>query len=96
MNETRILTKHPKGLKGVNILQRRYELIKEFILEKIVHHKKITYQKLSALAIYELRGSFDGKVGWYIVVVKLDLEARNIIERIPETSPHQLCMKESN
>ena len=35
MTETRILTKHPKGLKGVNILQRRYELIKEFILEKI-------------------------------------------------------------
>lgn len=40
MTETRILTKHPKGLKGVNILQRRHELIKEFILEKIVHHKK--------------------------------------------------------
>ena len=44
MTETRILTKHPKGLKGVNIFQRRHELIKEFILEKIVHHKKITYQ----------------------------------------------------
>ena len=44
MTETQILTKHPKGLKGVNILQRRYELIKEFISEKIVHHKKITYK----------------------------------------------------
>ena len=96
MTELRILTMHPKGLKGVNILQRRYDLIKEFILDKIVLHKEITYQKLSALAIDELRYSFDGKVGWYLVVVKLDLEARNIIERIPKTSPHQLRMKESN
>jgi len=91
--EERILTLHPQGKKGVNILKRKYDLIKEFIIETIESHTEITYEALSDLAIEKLSDSFDGKVVWYIVSVKLDLEARNIIERIPKTSPHQLRMK---
>ena len=89
----RILTLHPQGKAGVNILKRRYDVIKEFIIETIKEHKEITYQELSDLAIDKLSTSFDGKIVWYIVSVKLDLEARNIIERIPKTSPHKLRMK---
>lgn len=89
----RILTLHPQGKTGVNILKRRYDVIKEFILETIKTHKEITYQDLNIKAIDQLTDTFDGKVGWYIVSVKLDLEARNIIERIPKTSPHKLRMK---
>lgn len=91
--EDRILTLHPQGKKGVNILLRKYDLICDFILSTIKKHGKITYQDLSDLAIEQLSESFDGKVVWYVVSVKLDLEARNIIERIPKTSPHQLRLK---
>jgi len=45
------------------------------------------------MAIRDLSEEFDGKVVWYIVSVKLDLEARGIIERIPKTSPHQIRLK---
>jgi len=31
-----------------------------------------------------------------VVTVKLDLEARGIIERIPKTSPHQLRIRKEN
>lgn len=91
--EKRILTLHPKGKKGVNILKRRYDIIKDFILTTIESHNEITYEKISDLAVEKLSNTFDGKVVWYIVSVKLDLEARGIIERIPKTSPHQLRMK---
>ena len=93
MSEERILTKHPKGKDGVNILKRRYDTIKEFIIETIKEYDEICYDKLSDLAVEKLSDSFDGKVVWYIVTVKLDLEARNIIERIPKTSPHKLRIK---
>jgi len=92
-NEDRILTLHPQGKKGVNILKRRYNVIKEFIIDTIKNHREITYEDLSDLAIEKLTNTFDGKVVWYVVSVKLDLEARDIIERIPKTSPHKLRMK---
>ena len=95
MNEERILTQHPQGKDGVNILKRRYDIIKEFITKTIEEHKEITFTELSDLAVEKLSGTFDGKVVWYIVTVKLDLEARKIIERIPKTSPHKLRMKNS-
>ena len=91
--EEKILTKHPAGKQGVNILKRRYTFIREFILKTIKQHKEITYSDLNDIAVKELSSTFDGKVTWYIVTVKLDLEARDIIERIPKTSPHILRMK---
>ncbi|MGB0930791.1 MAG: DUF6958 family protein, partial [Chitinophagales bacterium] len=84
---------HPQGKKGVNILQSKYYLIKDFILKTIEEHETISYQSLNDLAVEKLSKTFDGKVMWYIVSVKLDLETRGIIERIPKTSPHELRMK---
>jgi len=93
MSDERIMTLHPQGKKGVNILKRKYDFIKDYILKTIKEHGEITYQSLDDMAREELRDSFDGKVGWYIVSVKLDLEARGVIERIPKTSPHKIRLK---
>jgi len=92
-DETKILTLHPKGKKGVNILRRRYDVIKEFMLNTIKQHGEISYSDLNDLAVDKLASTFDGKVPWYVVTVKLDLEARGIIERVPKTSPHKVRMK---
>jgi len=93
MNDNKIQTLHPQGKKGVNILRRRYDVIKDFLLQKIEERGQISYEELNDLAVKELSATFDGKVVWYVVVVKLDLEARQIIERVPKTSPHELRMK---
>lgn len=94
MNETKIMTLHPSGKQGVNILLRRYDVIKEFILLKLKEHSEISFDELTDLAVKELSESFDGKVVWYMVTVKLDLEARKLIERVPRTSPHKLILTE--
>jgi len=92
IDDNKILTLHPQGKKGVNISLEKYNAVKKFILDKLDAHKEISYEELSDQAIKELQPTFDGKVVWYIVSVKLDLEARKIIERIPKTSPHRLRM----
>lgn len=84
------MTLHPNGKQGVNILLRRYEVIKDLILLKLKEHPEISFDELTELAVKELSESFDGKVVWYMVTVKLDLEARKLIERVPKTSPHKL------
>jgi len=91
--EEKILTLHPQGKKGVNISLSKYIQIKDFILQCINERPLINFNELSDKAMEELPGKFDGKVMWYIVTVKLDLEARGIIERVPKTSPHQLRLK---
>lgn len=90
MTEEKIQTLHPQGKAGVNILKRRYDVIKDFILQTIEEEGEISYSDLDDKAEDELAATFDGKVRWYVVTVKLDLEARKVIERIPKTSPHRL------
>ncbi len=92
MSEERIMTLHPQGKKGTNILKVKYDLFKNFILQKIEAHGQISYENICDMAVKELK-DFDGKPIWYIVSVKLDLEARGVIERVPKTSPHELRMK---
>ena len=90
MKEEKIMTLHPQGKKGVNILKRRYDIISSFIIKTIKREKEISFAELTELAEDKLVNSFDGKIVWYMVTVKLDLEARKMIERIPNTSPHKL------
>ena len=88
--EEKIMTLHPTGKKGVNILKRRYDQMAETLLGIVRQHGEITYSEMNDIAEKELAGKFDGKIPWYVVTVKLDLEARGILERIPKTSPHKL------
>lgn len=91
MEEKRILTLHPKGKNGVNILQRRYELVKDTILSILEQNGgELSYQDVNHEAAKKLEGYFDGKVPWYVVSVKLDLEARGMIERVPSSKPHRI------
>ena len=86
----KILTLHPEGKKGANISKEKYSAIKEFIISTISKRKEISYSELNDLAKKKLTKNFEGSVPWYLIIVKLDLEARKIIERIPNTSPHKL------
>lgn len=89
-NDQRILTLHPSGKQGVNILERRYSLVKETLISLLTTHGELSYKELNEMAKQELEGKLDGSIPWYVVSVKLDLEARGIISRIPKTSPHRV------
>ncbi len=93
--EEKILTLHPQGKKGVNILKRRYDILADFILDTLKEHGVLTFSDLGDIAVEQLEGKLDGSIMWYYTSVKLDLEARGLIIRIPKTSPHQLKLNTS-
>jgi hypothetical protein len=80
MMEEKILTKHPLGKTGKNITLTNYEMMKKSIL-KTLGKKELTHTELINLVYKDLKGKFEKNIHWYAETVKLDLEARKIIER---------------
>jgi len=91
--EKKILTLNLGGKKGVNILERRYDLMKDAIMSIMLKNESMTMAELGKKVETKLGSKFDGKVGWYFMAVKLDLEARGKIERIPNKTPQRLRVK---
>ena len=89
----KIMTLHPKGKTGVNIDCRKYEKIKFAIIKSFPAGSELTFKDLNTKVIKRLRDSFDGSIPWYVETVKLDLEARGIIERLPGKSPQILRIR---
>lgn len=91
MAEEKIMTLHPDPSKtGRNITVEKYEMIKKAFLK--VLKKELTHNELMDAMNKELAGKFSGNIGWYSETVKLDLEARKIIERTAD-KPQKYRMK---
>jgi hypothetical protein len=87
----RIKTLHPDPSKsGVSMEQAKYEKIRAAIVQVLQTHEHLNFTELTHQVTQLLDGKFTGSIGWYTVSVKLDLEARGLIERIPKTRPEQL------
>jgi len=80
MAEEKILTKHPLGKSGKNIDTQKYETLKEAIVSAL-QSKELTHTELFNKLNKSLKSKFSGNISWYGETVKLDLEARKIIER---------------
>ena len=80
MAEEKILTKHPLGKSGKNIDKQKYEMLKKAIL-LVLQNKELTHTELFNHLNKSLKSKFSGNISWYGETVKLDLEARKIIER---------------
>lgn len=88
-----ICTLHPEKKKGVNISREKYEIIRKAILSTMQAQKEITFKNLSCAVEKEVNGNFEGSVVWYVTTVKLDLEARGEIRRVPNSRPQLLQLK---
>ena len=82
-----IRTLHPEKKQGVNISKEKYELIRKAILSTLRAQKEMTFTNLSRAVEKEVNGNFEGSVTWYVTTVKLDLEARGQIKRVPHSRP---------
>ncbi len=82
-----IRTLHPGKKQGVNISKEKYEIIREAILCVLKTEKEITFMNLSRAVEKEVDGNFEGSVTWYVTTVKLDLEARGVVKRVPNSRP---------
>ena len=78
--EEKILAKHPLGKSGKNISKQKYETLKKAIVLAL-RGKQLTHTELFKQLNKTLKGKFSGNISWYGETVKLDLEARKIIER---------------
>jgi hypothetical protein len=86
MTGEKILTQHPQGKTGRNISREAYELFKKAIVDTL-RNGELSHNELMTRLNQDLNSRFDGNIGWYAETVKLDLEARNIIERSKEKPP---------
>jgi hypothetical protein len=86
MKEEKILTKHPLGKSGKNIDKQKYETLKKGILSAL-QNKELAHDELFDRLNKSLRSKFSGSISWYGETVKLDLEARKIIERTSSKPP---------
>ena len=82
-----IRTLHPEKKQGVKISKEKYEIIRKAILCVLEAQKEITFMNLSRAVEKEVNGNFEGSVTWYVTTVKLDLEARGQIKRVPKSRP---------
>jgi hypothetical protein len=80
--EEKILTLNLNGKKGVNILKSKYDEVKKSIVFILSGVESMTMSELSQRVANNLEDSFDGKIGWYYMAVKLDLEVRGVIARV--------------
>jgi hypothetical protein len=88
-----IRTLHPEKKQGVKISKEKYDIIRKAILSTLHKQKEMTFMNLSRAVEKEINGMFDGSVTWYVTTVKLDLEARGEVKRVPNSRPQlvKLC-----
>jgi hypothetical protein len=91
--EEKIMTLNHDGKKGVNISKDKYDVMRDAIISVITKQKQVTLSELGAQVERELAYSLDGKIGWYLMAVKLDLEVRGVITKVPGVSPQTLSLK---
>ena len=80
MVEEKMLTQHPLGKSGKNLSKHKYETVKQAMAEAL-RGKELTHTELMNQLNKSLKGKFSDNISWYAETVKLDLEARNKIER---------------
>jgi len=89
--EEKIVALNPdKNKMGVKISKAKYDVVREAIIAALRFHGELTFTELVESVNKKLSGSFDGSISWYTVTVKLDLEARNEIVRVPRINPQRL------
>ena len=66
------------------------------IINILQTHGERTFKDLNDAVGEQLEGNFDGSsISWYFTTVKLDLEARKVLMRVPKSSPQLIrLMKE--
>lgn len=82
-----IRTLHPEKKQGVNISKEKYDIIRKAIFSTLKENKEMPFMKLTREVEKEVRGKFDGSVSWYVTTVKLDMEARGEVKRVPNSRP---------
>jgi hypothetical protein len=96
----RITTLHPEGKAGVHIDRDKYDTVRAQVVAVLEDAGKqgVRFRSVKAtdepdlidLVAVRLGPDFKGSIGWYVTAIKLDLEARHELERVPRVSPQRV------
>lgn len=90
---------HPDGKPAPRIDKAKYELVRAALLTIIPQNEEgvpfTTLAERVAASLSREQVSKLGSMGWYTTEVKLDMEARGEIERVPGSKPQRLRRKDS-
>jgi hypothetical protein len=75
---------------GVRIDQAKYDAVHAAIFDNLREYGPMTFTQLGALVKEQLQSTFAGSVTWYYTAIKLDMEARGEIRRIPNSRPQMI------
>jgi hypothetical protein len=82
------------GKQPARIDRWKYDLIRNFILEVVPSDEQgVEFRDLSKLAEQQISPSHLGNLGsvsWYTTTVKLDMEVKGEMERVPGSNPQRL------
>jgi hypothetical protein len=82
-----IHARHPDPDKqGVNISKTKYAEMRTAIETALSKNDELTFIELTSMVRSELDVNFEGSIEWYLVTVKLDMEAEGVLERMPGRS----------
>ncbi len=77
---------------GIRIEKAKYDVVRGAILENLRACGPMTFTQLAELVEDQLQANFDGSVMWYYTTVKLDMEARGELRRVPKSKPQLIEM----
>jgi len=87
-SEELFLTIHLELAKqDARIDQAKYNAVHAAIFDNLRQYGPMTFTQLGALVDEQLHTTFTGSVLWYYTTVKLDMEARGEIRRVPNSRP---------
>ncbi len=75
--------------------KEKYNLLKPAFLQCLRTKGEATFSEISSAIEKDFktkRQTFQGSLSWHLEWVKLDLEARKVIRRVPNTSPQKLSL----
>ncbi len=84
----KIQLKHPLGKKAVSMDKLKYDILNKAFLNQLKKRGKAIAEDFKSNNI-----KFEGSIQWHVEWVKLDLEAKKEILRVPKTSPQKYEIK---
>lgn len=87
--------RHPRGKKPISMGKAKYDLLRSALLTFLRAKGPATHNEMMAAVPRLLKSSgtkFEGSVPWHLEWVKLDLEARKVIRRVPGTTPQEYAV----
>lgn len=82
------------GARGARCSKEKYEVVRKAMLAVVPRKRDgIAFHELPKALVPRLPKDLfqtQGSVSWYVTTVKLDLEARGMLQRIPGSRPQRL------